>query len=203
MSNVSAFIESGILEMYVLGHTSPEETSEVEEMAAVHEEVRAEIDEISRTLEQYAAAHAVEPDITVKPFLMATIDFIERMKKGEEPSFPPILHMGSRVSDYAPWLNRKDLEPTEPLIDIHAAIIGHTPEVTTAIVWLKDGAPPETHTGELEKFLIVEGTCDITIGRDVHKMKAGDVLIIPLHVSHHVTVTSGYPCKIILQRVAA
>jgi mannose-6-phosphate isomerase-like protein (cupin superfamily) len=203
MINAAEYIESGILEMYVLGCTTKEEATEVERMAALHDEVREELDAISAAMEQYAKANAVEPDPTVRPFIMATIDYTERLKRGEIIVNPPSVTLDSKVEDYAYWLDRKDLQLNEPLIDFHAHLIGHTPEVTTAIVWLKYGAPPETHTRELEKFLIVEGTCDITVGSDVHKMKPGEVLIIPLHVTHHVKVTSDYPCKIILQRMAA
>lgn len=203
MNDVKTFIASGILEMYVLGYTSPDETSEVERMAAIHDAVQNEIDAISDSLENYAWAHAIEPDPTIKTFLMATLDYMERMKNGEPPSFPPILHAGSKIADYAEWLNRDDMQLDVPLEDAHARIIGFTPQATTAIIWLKYGAPPEMHTNELEQFLIVEGTCEINIENDVHAMKPGDVLIIPLHKSHHVKVTSDYPCKIILQRVAA
>ena len=201
--DITEFIESGILEMYVLGQTTPEETREVESRAAVHKEVQNEIAEISITLERYARAHAVKPDPMIKPFLMARIDYMDRLKNGEKVSFPPEIFSGSHIEDYSEWLSRTDLWPRQPLADVHASIIGYTPEVTTAIVWLKDGAPPETHTTELEKFLIVEGTCDIIIGSDAHSMQPGDVIIIPLHITHSVRVTSDIPCKVILQRAAA
>lgn len=114
-----------------------------------------------------------------------------------------MLHKGSKISDYAEWLDRPDLQLDTELIDFHAHIIGDTPEAVTAIVWLKDDAPAETHTTEHERFLILEGACDITITGTTHSLKPGDALFIPLHASHHVTVTSPYPCKIILQRAAA
>ncbi len=203
MSVLKDFIESGILEMYVLEQTSTEETMQVQQMAAQYPEVQQEIESISRALELYAQSQAVEPDVTIRPFLMATIDYTERVRNGETPSFPPMLHSGSKIEDYSEWLNRKDLELNEPLVDAHATIIGYTPEAITAIVWLKYGSPPETHTHELESFLIVEGTCDISIGADVHSLKPGDVLNIPLHIPHSVRVTSGHACKVILQRAAA
>lgn len=203
MDEALRYIESGILEMYVLGYTDDAETAEVEQMAAIHPEVRSEISAINSALESYARANAVEPDPTLQAFTMATIDYTERLKKGEALSFPPAISPASKVDDYAQWLNREDLQLQQPFIDFQAHIISHTSVLTTAIVWIKDGAPPETHTRDIEKFLIVEGTCDITVGNDVSKMKAGDVIIIPLHVSHHVTVTSECPCKIVLQRAAA
>ncbi len=203
MSDVRGFIESGILEMYVMGQTTAAEDAEVAQMAALCNEVSNEIDEISITLEHYAATNARQPDPMIQPMLMARIDYLNRMKNGEQPSYPPALHAGSKVIDYKEWLNRKDLEPEEPVVDLYGSILGSTRELTTILVWMKNGAPPETHTDELESFLIVEGTCDITVGTDVHHLKPGDMLTIPLHVPHHVRVTSESACKIILQRAAA
>ncbi len=203
MDELTRFIESGIIEMYVMSQLGPEEKAEVERMAVLYSEVRHEIEDISIALEGFAKLHAKEPDPTIRPFLMASIDYMERLKNGEPPSFPPILQQSSKIADYSEWLNREDMQSKEPLEGIQVNIIASTPAATTAIVWLQHGAPPETHSSELEQFLIVEGTCDIVIEKDVHQMKAGDVLIIPLHLSHYVRVTSAEPCKIILQRVAA
>ncbi|MBI3519835.1 MAG: cupin domain-containing protein [Bacteroidetes bacterium] len=86
---------------------------------------------------------------------------------------------------------------------MYAKIIGYTPEVTTTIAWIKKMTPFEIHHNELERFLILEGTCDITIGEEVHHMSAGDFIAIPLYIGHSLIVTSDIPCKVILQRVAA
>ena len=81
--NVKAYIESGVLELYVMGASNPEEALAVEQMAAAHPEVRQELESISLALERYAQAHAVKPRNTVKPLLLATIDYMERLKHGE------------------------------------------------------------------------------------------------------------------------
>ncbi|MBI3519836.1 MAG: hypothetical protein HY062_10825 [Bacteroidetes bacterium] len=60
MDKINDYINSGILELYVLGMTSPEETSEVNKMASLHEEVRTEIEEITRAL-QIDAANTMMP----------------------------------------------------------------------------------------------------------------------------------------------
>ena len=86
---------------------------------------------------------------------------------------------------------------------MYAKIISSTSNETTAIVWLKEAAPAEVHTDTYEKFLVVEGSCTISIEDTIHRLVPGDFLSIPLHVSHVVTVTSTEYCKIILQRVAA
>lgn len=203
MKNVEDYIKSGILEAYILGVTDAEDTLEVKQMIAASDEIRKEIDTISEDLEKYIQANAVSPDPTIKPFSMAVIDYTERLEKGEQPAFPPVLHEGSKIADYAEWLNRDDMLLPVDFKDIHAKIIGYTPQAVTAIVWLKDMAPQEVHHDEYEKFLIVEGTCNITVGEKVHELAAGNYFAIPLYENHSVKVTSDVPCKIILQRIAA
>jgi len=202
MTTGRKYIESGILEQYVLGLTSPEQSMEVEQRAAADIAIRNEIDAISEAMEVYAMEHAIKPDPIIKPFLLATIDYTERLKSGEPVTVPPSLNENSTLEDYAPWLNRVDMidAGTE---NIHAKIIGYTAEAITAIIWIKDFAPQEVHDHEIEKFLIVEGTCDIIVGETVHQLAAGDYFPIPLHKNHLVKVTSSIPCKIILQRMAA
>ncbi len=203
MTNISSFIESGILESYVLGTATDAEIAAVEAMSVSHYEVRKEIEEISNALEQYAFANAVEPNPTIKTFLMATLDYTARMESGEQPAFPAELQTGSSIQDYAEWLNRPDMVLPEGFTDAYAKIIGYTPTAVTAIVWIKDMAPQEVHHDEFEKFLIVEGSCDITIGDEVHHLVAGNYMAIPLHANHSLKITSSIPCKVILQRIAA
>ena len=61
MEDIKAYIESGILELYVLGDVSPAEKLQVEEMASKHPAIKAELDEIERSMELYAAENAIEP----------------------------------------------------------------------------------------------------------------------------------------------
>lgn len=203
MTNIAEYIQSGILEAYVFGNTNIEETEEVEEMARAYEGVRKKIDEISATIEKYAFDNAIKPAETVKAFLMATIDYTERLKNGEEPTNPPVLHEGSKISDYSSWLDRPDMFLPNDFNSLYAKIIGYTPKVTTAIVWIKEIAEQEVHDDEYEKFIVVEGTCLITIEEEKHQLKRGDYLSIPLYKNHSVRVTSDIPCKVILQRIAA
>ena len=196
------YIDSGILEQYVLGYADAEECKEVEIMAAADPAIQAEIEVIARSLEIFAKANAVEPNPVIKPFLLATIDYTERLKNGEPVSNPPILNENSQVADYTTWLNRSDMI-SPGTADVFAKIIGYTPEAITAIVWLKDYAPQEVHDHEYERFLIDEGTCNIIVGEEVNQLVRGDYFAIPLYKNHLVEVTSAIPCKVILQRVAA
>jgi len=201
--NTKEYIESGVLELYVLGLSSAEQCAEIEALAAKHPEIYTEIAEISVALEKYAQLNEVAPHPLIKPLLMATIDYTERLKSGEPVSFPAVLNENSKIEDYQQWINREDMKAPVDFEEVFAKIIGYTPEATSAIVWIKNMAPEEVHDHEFEKFLILEGTCDITIGDKVHQLVPGDYLSIPLHVSHNVKVTSKNTCKVILQRIAA
>lgn len=196
------YINSGILEQYVLGHTSPLETKEVEMMAAADAEIRQEIESIAFALENYALENGMAPNTVIKPFLLAMIDYTERIKSGEPMMDPPLLHEKSTIKDFEVWLSRADMIPNGGA-DLFAKIIGYSAKATTAIVWIKDYAPQEVHDHEYEKFLIVEGTCNIIVGETVNALVAGDYFAIPLHKTHLVQVTSSIPCKVILQRIAA
>ena len=198
------YIDSGILEIYVMGTASDSEREEVETMAAANPDIRQEIEAISKALENYALTHPITPSPEVKPLLMAMIDYSERIKSGETISFPPELHENSKAEDYATWLNRPDLNFSGSEEDnLFVKIIGNTPEVFTAIVWIKQEAPREIHHNEHERFLIIEGSCDILVGDKSNHLVAGDYFAIPLHEYHQVRVTSDIACKAILQRVAA
>jgi len=61
VEDIKAYIESGILELYVLGDVSHAEKLEVEAMAAKHPVIKAELVEIEKSLELYAKDNAVEP----------------------------------------------------------------------------------------------------------------------------------------------
>ncbi len=201
--DLNKYIQSGIIELYVAGKTSPDESAEVELMAAQYPAVKMAMEEITTAIETYAQEFAKEPDHSLKPMLMAIIDYTERLQNGEAPGSPLPLHAASKISDYAEWLNRSDMTAPEKIDGIYAKIIGSTPEAMTAIVWITTMAPDEVHHDELEKFLIVEGSCDITIEDKVHHLVPGDMLAIPLYKTHSVKVTSSTACKIILQRAAA
>ncbi len=201
MINIEEYIHSGILELYVLGLTSAEETLQVNELLLLHPEIQKEVSDICLTLNKMNAP--VEPNESIKPLIFAIIDYTERLQAGEEPEFPPVLNPNSKVSDYEKWLSRKDMVSTTTTENAFAKIIGYTPTGTTAIVWLLNYMPSEIHTNESERFLIVEGSCDINFNDTTYSLNPGDYLEIPLHVYHTIKVTSEIPCKLIQQRIAA
>ncbi|QMU29143.1 cupin domain-containing protein [Adhaeribacter radiodurans] len=200
--HITEYIESGILELYLMGLTSEAENEEVEQLAASHLAIRQELDSIQNTMEQYATAHAVTPRPLMKSLFVATVDYMQRLEKGETVTHPPLLNNNSHVQDYAAWLNREDMVLPANSDSVYIKLIGYTPAITTAIVWLQDNTDNEVHDKEYERFLIVEGTCTITAGEDSYTFGPGDYYEVPLYTSHVIQVTSAQPCKVVLQRVA-
>jgi mannose-6-phosphate isomerase-like protein (cupin superfamily) len=202
MKNIKDYISSGIIEMYVLGLASEEEIREVKELSVIYPEVQEEIDAVSNALIRYNKTNVtVSPK--VKPLLMATIDYTERLKNGEAPAAVPSLNTQSKISDFEEWLSREDMVHDETAGDAYAKIIGYGPEAMTAIVWMRNEMPYEVHDKEYEKFLIVEGSCNIITRDRVISLVPGDFFEIPLHVGHVVKITSEIACKVVLQRSAA
>ena len=66
-------ISSGLLELYVMGIASPEETRQVEAWAKQYPEVAAEIEAIQAVMINYAQANAIEPGANVKDKIFAAI----------------------------------------------------------------------------------------------------------------------------------
>jgi len=66
VDEVKAYIESGILELYVLGDVSRDERLQVEEMLSKHPAIREEVADIERAMEQYAQANAVDPSESLR-----------------------------------------------------------------------------------------------------------------------------------------
>jgi anti-sigma-K factor RskA len=76
--NKEDIISSGLLELYALGITSPQETLEVEECLHQYPELTKEIDAIEISLESYAQAHAIVPSSSVKDKILSHISQAEQ-----------------------------------------------------------------------------------------------------------------------------
>jgi mannose-6-phosphate isomerase-like protein (cupin superfamily) len=203
-STFEEFLLSGLPEAYAMGVAAETECAEVEHWMASHPALREEIASMEEALERMAFAGAIPPPPTVKPLVPATLRFLEQVENGTLLPMPvPELGPHSKPADYREWIEHPLYQAPEELGDYHAHIIGVSDTTHSLIVWLRDGAPLENHSHQVEKFLILEGTCEIVIGEKVHMLGPGDFLAITPDHPHFVKVTSDHPCKIVLQRTAA
>ena len=88
MENLKAYIESGVLELYVLGDLSPEETQQVKEIALQHPEVRAELAAIEQAMEEYAMQNAVQPSADVETKLFEKLGISSVAEEPKNVSSP-------------------------------------------------------------------------------------------------------------------
>ncbi len=68
------FLSSGLLEQYILGLTSPEESEEVEKYLKAFPELQSEADAMRKAIEQYALQHSVPPPAHLKTRILTEID---------------------------------------------------------------------------------------------------------------------------------
>lgn len=89
MEDVKAYIETGILELYVLGDVTPAEKLQVEEMASKHPAIKAELDEIEQSMELYAEENAIEPSEHLRSRILGSL----LTNFGDDNNFPSPTHV--------------------------------------------------------------------------------------------------------------
>jgi anti-sigma-K factor RskA len=73
VEEIRSYIESGILELYAAGDLNAAEKLQVEEMLVRHPILKKELDEIEKSLEQYARAYSIEPSEGIRQKVLATM----------------------------------------------------------------------------------------------------------------------------------
>ena len=73
MEDLKAYIESGILELYLLGDLTRQEKLEVEKMAMQYPEVKAELGHIEDALLAYAQSNAIDPSVGLRDRTLSSI----------------------------------------------------------------------------------------------------------------------------------
>lgn len=100
--NIPQYIDSGVLELYVLQRLSPEEQAEVARNAAAHPEIAAEIRQIEQALEELTLTLApdVSPDV-----LARTLQTIRnrRTDTGTGSPAPPLAGERGSSTRWLPW----------------------------------------------------------------------------------------------------
>jgi len=82
--DIKAYIESGVIESYVLGMAEAQEAAELEQLSRQHPEIRKAIDGFEAALEQQALSGAIAPPVQIKEQLLITL--ADEFMKEEESS---------------------------------------------------------------------------------------------------------------------
>jgi len=76
--NIEAFIESGVIESYVMGLCDEAEQMDVERLCKMYPELQAELDRIQADLALYAQSHAKKTPAHIKQAIFDEIDLLEK-----------------------------------------------------------------------------------------------------------------------------
>lgn len=184
--NIQAYIDSGILEMYALDLLDPVEREEAELMISFFPEIRKELESIQNALEMYAGSRAIQPRPHLKDKIRESISNLKREQELDPLNLPLINHL----SDHNQWLKLvKDFIPSKLPSDApFIKVLQQSDNVLQMLIATSVDTQDEVHENEYESFLILEGRCKCTVGKDVVFMEAGDFMSIPLHEHHTVEV---------------
>jgi anti-sigma-K factor RskA len=92
-------ISSGLLEMYVIGATSSEESAQIEQLRIQHADFNEEIINIEKAFEAYAFANAVSPSSSLKNQLFSSLNFTNQSLNTNDSVRP------AKVVSMSPLLN--------------------------------------------------------------------------------------------------
>lgn len=87
MEDIKQYIESGILELYVLDNLTPEEKLDVERYAISYPEIQKELNEISAAIESFAELNAIEPNENLRSTILNQLEYSVTESKPGYTSF--------------------------------------------------------------------------------------------------------------------
>ena len=187
---VKEYIESGILEAFVLGLTKEEENQKILTLYDEHKEIREEIEAIEIALEAYSNLHAVRVPHELRKSIFNSIE--------TEEILPPLLTSISKISDYQYWLDRFEFDGPSDFEGIYRKLIADSEEFALSVAWFRGSEIDHLHTDYTEKLLIVEGSCRAIVDGKSTAYTVGDYVEFPLGVAHTYEITSDTPMKILI-----
>ncbi|WP_165825406.1 cupin domain-containing protein [Pedobacter yonginense] len=186
--DLAGFLESGLLELYLLGNLDQEGIATVEKMRSMYDaEITAEINALETFFEEDALKNAIKPSAAFEMKMekvFASLQTEQQMNVGELPLISPF-------SSAEAWLTRVagDLPKDKPTKRFEK-LLRNEDGVMQVLVISETDIDEEVHEDVEESFLILKGTCICTIGATSQQMGPGDFMQIPLHLPHTVTLTS-------------
>ncbi len=203
--DIRQFLESGIIEQYVLGIASPDEAAQVARMAAEFPEVKTEVELVEKTLMKLAETQLPGSSNSLKTNLLDRISGLEAAVPVIDLANPPRLEASLNRTAWA----RAAAHITQPedLENVHLHPIKDADGVQMFVAFVRSEVEEEVHHDLLESFLILEGSCECLVvdvqGRErTVRLEAGDDISFRIGETHTIFITSARPVKAILQWAA-
>jgi mannose-6-phosphate isomerase-like protein (cupin superfamily) len=184
---LNEFLNSGMLELYLINTLHPEEVSLVESMRKLYPEVHAELAKLESFLEEDAIRNAVSPHTRMDEKMALMFNNLEAEQNMQLSATPLI----SALSNADAWLELvTPLLPENYSGERFEKLLRHENGVMQVLVISATDVEEEVHESLDESFLILKGTCICHIGEHFINMGPGDFMQIPLNLPHTVTITS-------------
>jgi mannose-6-phosphate isomerase-like protein (cupin superfamily) len=200
--DAQTIIDSEILTDYVLGACTEDERREIEMAAIFFPTVAAELASL-RNLDAFLVMRgAINPPVAARSRFLSFMEAAEMPTDGWSLIVPP-LSSASKPADFAAWVDRVKPEAIHPGINLNAIPLATDDGILTLYVVLTEGLEEETHLFDIERFLVLEGTCYVELDNEKIYLNPGDFYNVKKYTTHKVVVTSDIPCKLIVQQLAA
>lgn len=195
--NLQTYIESGILELYVLNMLDETTNAEVREMILRFPELAEETASIEKALENYALQNAIEPSADLKRKIEQKLFGSDEILSKNE--IIPI----SELSDYHKWYDLVTAHfPHALQAENFAELIAENDGLKQLLVVSSFDIEEESHADEYESFLILKGRCKCTVDNHVFYLEPGGYTQIPLKTNHRVEIIDGPVMAIVQYRSA-
>lgn len=190
---MQTYIESGILELYVLNMLDEPTYNEVQELILKFPELAEETASIEIALESYALQNAIEPSAALKERIEQAL-FTTSVKFSPGEVIPI-----DELSDHHKWYDLVTNYYPEALhAENFAKLITESEELKQVLVVSSFDIDEESHADEYESFLILKGRCRCTVDNLVFYLGPGGYTQIPLKTNHCVEIIDG-PVMAIVQ----
>ena len=184
---LTTFLNSGLLELYLIGKLDQEEVLLVNQMRVAHPEVVAELASLEAFFEREALQHAVKPDSRFDEKMQSLFLNLEIEQVMQLSDMPLV----TSFSDADAWFEMiSPLLPQGNFEGRFEKLLRNDDQVMQALVITPEGVDEEVHEDMHESFLILKGTCICTIGNETITMGPGSFMQIPLNQPHTIAVAS-------------
>lgn len=187
------------LKNYVRGELGAAEARVVESAAAKDPVLHARIAVLRMEADLEAEQGEMEPPKNFKKKMGGIWDDLEKEERESEEF--PMIHYMSKGVDLERWSKGPGTEAPLEYENRYSVELGRREGVRTYLVYVKKEVEEEEHDNLIERFILLEGECNVRMGEKVVTVKGESYFEIPLHTKHSVEVTSEIPCKFICQRV--
>jgi mannose-6-phosphate isomerase-like protein (cupin superfamily) len=197
--DLKVYLKSGILELFVLDLLNDAERADVLDMLSRFPVLEQEVRAIESALYHYADSMAIEPSKLLKAKVETSLAAATLEKKMDMDH----LSLIGTHSDYRNWINLvSEYFPAAFKTNNFKEVLRSANGITQVLVVSSEDIDEETHDDVYESFLILQGQCKCTVGKESFYLNPGGFTQIPLNENHKVEITSAEPVMAIAQYVS-